>query len=83
MGKIESGSISCGIPECCWGCHNGLMERHRQLERFLIFSEVGPSEPWFGAMVGLFFLSALIATFWLLFRNPTHRGDRNRPPRDV
>jgi hypothetical protein len=52
-----------------------LVESARALEQFRIFSDVTPSEPWFGLMVGVFFLSSLVATFWLLFRDPNPRSD--------
>jgi hypothetical protein len=48
------------------------------LEQFRIFSDVPPTEPWFGLMVGLFFLASLVATFWLLFRGPNHHRNRDR-----
>jgi hypothetical protein len=33
-------------------------------------AEIGPSEPWLGTVVGLYFLAATLVTFWLLFGNP-------------
>jgi hypothetical protein len=38
-------------------------------------AEIGPTEPWFGAIVGLFLLAAVFVTFWLLFGDPhKHRN---------
>jgi hypothetical protein len=54
-----------------------LVENARALEQFRIFSDVHPSEPWFGLIVGVFFLASLVATLWLLFRGPNHHRHRD------
>jgi hypothetical protein len=51
------------------------------LEPFRIVADVGPTEPWFGLTIGVFFLCSLVATVWILFRGPRNPNRSGQAPR--